>query len=51
MKEFYTQAIAEAVALCTDIDLLDLVWKLLLIDGPQPGGNDTARKNERSKAA
>ena len=28
--KFYKSAIAEAVEECTDIDLLDLVWKLLI---------------------
>ena len=32
--EFYKNLIADAVDGCTDLDLLDLVWKLLL-DGQE----------------
>lgn len=52
MKEFYKQAIMEAVDICTDIDMLDLAWKLILSECPQPADDNVVYlENERSKAA
>ena len=52
MKDFYKQAIMEAVNDCTDIDLLDFVWKMLLTACPQPADSNVIYlENERSKAA
>jgi hypothetical protein len=53
MKEFYKQAILEAVDLCTDISMLDLVWKLILSECPtRPADSNIVYiENERSKAA
>ena len=42
MKELYKSLIAEAVDACPDVDLLDLVWKMLLDEqevGPAPVSN------------
>lgn len=36
--ESYKKLIAEAVDTCTDIDLLDLVWKLLVDSQDIPNG-------------
>lgn len=54
MKEFYKQAIIEAVDGCTDVDLLDFVWKMLLTANPQPTDSNVVyleNINERSNAA
>lgn len=37
MKEYYRDAILEAVDVCEDISLLDLVWKMLLDGAGAPG--------------
>ena len=39
MKDFYESVIAEAVEACQDLELLDLVWKLLQESAttPRPG--------------
>lgn len=56
MFEFYKTAIMEAVEVCQDADLLDLVWKMLLDSAKAPSpirpnvsGVKTDANNSRDK--
>lgn len=43
MKEFYMLQIEEELKKCTDIDLLDLIWKLL-VQSSEPSCEAAAEK-------
>ena len=38
-KEFYRIVIAEAIEACTDIELLDLVWRIFIEEGKHEQNN------------